>query len=114
MNLDINAIIADEKIREYLLTPRNRNDKSRWLSEAGYTLENWRDLQNDIREQLLHINAQLCEKSTYGKMFEIIGELNGPNNFVLFVRSFWIIETNSGLTKFVTMYPDRKRGNFEV
>lgn len=114
MNLPLNAIIADEKIQEYLLFPRKRNDKSKWLAEAGYTMENWRELKKDIQEQLLILEATFVEETSYGRMFEIKGELTGPNLKILSVRSFWISETNSGLTKFVTMYPDRKRGIVEI
>ena len=47
MKLSDDVRIAPEKLTQYLLTPKKRNDKSKWLAEAGYTLENWQKLEND-------------------------------------------------------------------
>jgi len=41
MKLPSTAIIAPDKIKEYLLSSRKRNDKSEWLAKAVYKLENW-------------------------------------------------------------------------
>jgi hypothetical protein len=34
-------IIDSAKITNYLLIPKDKNDKSKFLKELGYTLENW-------------------------------------------------------------------------
>ncbi len=59
------SLISDEKLVKYLLAPRKRNDKSRWLAQAGYTLENWPILKDDIRKQVLPKNASLIESTDY-------------------------------------------------
>ncbi|MBC8184808.1 hypothetical protein H8E88_27255 [candidate division KSB1 bacterium] len=109
MQLPLNSLIAQEKIKDYLLTHRIRNDKSKWLAYSGYTLENWQLLENDLRSQMLHRNATLIENTQYGQMYEIKGELKGPNSKILFVCTIWMKEHSSGLTKFITMYPDKRR-----
>jgi hypothetical protein len=53
VRLPQDALISDEKLVKYLLAPRRRNDKSRWLAQAGYTLENWPILKDDIRKEVL-------------------------------------------------------------
>jgi len=50
--LSPDALISDEKLVKYLLAPRKRNDKSKWLAQAGDTLENWPILKDDIRKQV--------------------------------------------------------------
>lgn len=50
MKLPENTLIASEKLTNYLLTSKKRNDKSQWLSKAGYTHENWRVLKNDLKK----------------------------------------------------------------
>jgi len=66
MKLPSNAIISERKLTEYLLSYRKRNDKSKWLLEAGYHTENWKRLQRDIRNQLLTLEAVLVEENQFG------------------------------------------------
>lgn len=40
MKLAAKVLIAPEKIKNYLLLAKKGNDKSKWLAEAGYKLEN--------------------------------------------------------------------------
>jgi hypothetical protein len=49
MKLPKNIIISDEKLTSYLLVAKKRNDKSQWLSKAGYIIDNWERLKTDIR-----------------------------------------------------------------
>lgn len=109
MRLPNDALIAPEKFTKYLLVRRPVGDKSELLKQAGYTLDNWQRLEEDIRQQILSQDAVTLEKTSYGDFFEIRGLLVGPNGRILRVRTVWIKETESGLTKFVTLYPDRRR-----
>ena len=108
MNLPMTAIIEPKKIKEYLLAPRKRNDKSKWLAKAGYTLKNWQQLEQDLRLQLLSLQAVFREETKYGKMYEIKGDLIGPNGRVLAVRSIWIQEHASKQIKFITIFPEKR------
>lgn len=108
MKLPSTAIIAESKIKKYLLSKRKRNDKSRWLAEAGYKPDNWHELENDLRTQLLSLDAVFIEETNYGRMYEIKGILTGPNGNTLPVRSIWMVEHESKLIKFITMFPDKK------
>jgi len=108
MKLPSTAVIASEKIKEYLLSPRKRNDKSKWLAKAGYKLGNWQRLEKDLRTQILSQNAVFTEETKYGQMYEIKGKLTGPNGKTLSVRTIWMNEHETGLTKFITIFPDRK------
>ena len=109
MKLPGNTLIAQEKLIQYLLVQRKRNDKSQWLAKAGYTLENWRLLENDLRNQILSLDAILIENTRYGQMYEIKGKLTGPNGKSLTVCTMWMAENETGNTKFITMYPDKGR-----
>ena len=59
--------ISAQKITDYLLVQNEKNDKSEFLSALGYKIENWIELEKDIRA-LVEINeafaAQFigCEK----------------------------------------------------
>jgi len=114
MKLPQNTIIYDEKLTKYLLTPRKRNDKSKWLAQAGYTLQNWQRLENDLRNLILSKHAVWVETTPYGEMYEIRTSMTGPNGRSLRVCTIWIVEKTTGIGKFITMYPDRRRLEDEI
>ena len=109
MKLAENIFIAPAKLTDYLFVFKKNNDKSQWLAQAGYTLETRRVLQDDLRMLLKTNDAVLIEKTEYGKMYEIKGELTGPDKISLYVCTIWIIEIETGITKFITMYPDKRK-----
>ncbi|MBF0376778.1 MAG: hypothetical protein HQK72_04785 [Desulfamplus sp.] len=108
MKLSQNTIIAREKLTNYLLVHKKRNDKSKWLAEAGYTLENWQILEIDLRNQILSQHATEIEQTEFGQMFEINGIIVGPNGKELSVITIWMRDYVTCNTKFITMYPYKK------
>jgi len=109
VKLPSNSLIATQKLTKYLLVKRPVGDKSEFLKQAGYTLNNWRQLEQDIRLQILSKDATPIERTEYGELFEIRASLTGPNGVTLDLRTIWMQESRSGITKFVTLYPDRGR-----
>jgi hypothetical protein len=107
LKLPKNTLIAKEKLTSYLLVFKKRNDKSMWLAKAGYTADNWQVLENDLRKQILSLDAELSETTIYGYTYEIIGKLTGPNGKSILVRTIWMTEITTGITKFITMYPNK-------
>jgi hypothetical protein len=51
MLLPTNTAIAEEKLTKYLLVLLPKDDKSQFLQKAGYTLENWQQLEIDLRRK---------------------------------------------------------------
>jgi hypothetical protein len=92
-----------------LLVKRPVGDKSEFLKRAGYGLDNWQQLEQDIRQQILAKEAISAKQTAYGEYFEIRTSLTGPNGVRLEVKTVWMIESKSGITKFITLYPDRGR-----
>jgi|SRR6056297_2554220 len=109
VKLPENTLIAREKLKNYLLIFKKRNDKSQWLSIAGYTNENWRILKDDLTKLMLSTEALPIENTEYGQMYEIRGEISGPNGNSLDVCTIWMTEFATGITKFITMYPYKRR-----
>ena len=109
MRLADDTLISYEKLTRYLLTLRKRNDKSLWLARAGYTRENWQALENDLRNLILSNDARPIEDTKYGQMYEIRADLIGPIGKRLPVCTTWMREASTGITKFITMYPDKRR-----
>ena len=109
MRLPPDATIAEEKLTRYLLLPQARGDKLAFLAQAGYGQGNAGHLLRDLRAQLLPLEAQRLESNTFGQYYEIRGMLSGPNGMALAVRTIWMTENLSGVTKFVTLIPDKRR-----
>lgn len=107
MKLPTDAVIATDKLTRYLLVPQARGDKSAFLAGAGYTLSNADQLLRDLRGQILPLDAIVLESNKFGQYCEIRGRLIGPNGVALAVRTIWMTEHLSGITKFVTLIPDR-------
>lgn len=106
MQLSQDAEIAPEKLTRYLLVKRAVGDKSEFLKLAGYTLDNWQQLEQDIRQQLLPEEAVAAKQTGYGEYFAITASLTGPNGLALRVKTVWMTESKNGITKFITLYPD--------
>lgn len=98
-----------EKLSRYLLVPKVRGDKSAFLAQAGYSLENADQLLQDLRTQILPLDAIGLESNKFGRYYEIRGTIAGPNGVNLAVRTIWMTEHLSGATKFVTLIPDKRR-----
>ena len=108
MKISSNAIIAKEKISDYLLKWQPDNDKSKFLELAGYSADNWQKLVDDIRKQILPADAETVRKTPYGDLFRIRNDLMGPNGVTLRVVTVWMQEYVSGETKFITLFPDKE------
>ncbi len=109
MRLPVDTNIAEDKLMRYLLLPQVRGDKSAFLAQAGYTLENADQLLRDLRIQIASVDAVPRESNKFGQYYEICSTLIGPNGVTLAVRTIWMTEHLSGITKFVTLIPDRRR-----
>ena len=109
MRLPLDATVAEDKLTRYLLLPQARGDKSAFLARAGYGRENAGHLLRDLRAQILPLEAQRLESNRFGQYYEVRGTLTGPNGVGLPVRTIWITEHLSGVTKFVTLIPDKRR-----
>ena len=108
MRLPSEPTIAREKLTRYLLTPRLRNDKSQFLSRAGYDVSNWRALEADLRTMARHYEAAHGGSNAYGEFWIVRGELHGPNGKILRVETVWISLAETGEVRFVTLKPDRE------
>ncbi|GCL60104.1 hypothetical protein NIES3807_32840 [Microcystis aeruginosa NIES-3807] len=52
--LNPNATIPPAKLTWYLLVLQPKDDKSGFLAQAGYNLDNWQVLEQDLRRILLN------------------------------------------------------------
>jgi len=105
MKLPQDALVAPEKITHYLLIRQNRSDKSAFLEKGGFSLLDPGSLISGLTAICGANEAQLVDDNKYGRYYEIVGDLIGPNGIGLRVRTIWMTEHLSGLTKFITLIP---------
>ncbi|MDZ8258472.1 DUF6883 domain-containing protein [Nostoc sp. ChiQUE01b] len=99
------AIIAEEKLTKYLLVLLSKDDKSKFLARAGYTLDNWQQLERDLRAQVLTQPAERIETTRYGHKYAIHACLRGINGVEFNILTVWMVVSDT--TKFVTLVPDQ-------
>ncbi|MGD1939974.1 MAG: DUF6883 domain-containing protein [Leptolyngbyaceae cyanobacterium] len=105
MKIPEDAVIPDEKITRYLLVPKARNDKSKFLAQAGFTPDNPDDLRAAIRLLLKTSSATADGRSEYGEFYRVVGQLIGVNEMALAVVTIWLQRQVDGKFQFVTLKP---------
>ena len=61
--------IPEEKITDYLLVQKAKNDKSAFLFKLGYSMETVKELAEDIRNIATRNEAVLQQKTQFGEMY---------------------------------------------
>lgn len=106
-----NAVIDPEKLRDYLLSPSHPvgRFKAAFFSSLGYTQEDWKQFEADLRRQHLVKDAVLCRETSYGRKYEIHGKIRRPAGKTREVVSVWITLVDEEVPRFVTAYPGGNR-----
>lgn len=103
-----NAVIAREKIVDYLLNTEHKRGgaKARLLTQFGYRVKSWQQLESDIR--LTHCNAEVdaVRQTMYGVRYEIRASLQTPSGHALVVRTIWQIDEGTDAPRLITLVPD--------
>jgi hypothetical protein len=99
-------IIPESKITQYLLVLKARNDKSRFLAQAGFTQENSEALRLAIQSQAIDKEAIEEKSNEYGTFYQVAGELIGVNGVNLSVITVWLQRQIDGKFQFVTLKPN--------
>ena len=107
MYIPANAVIAEEKLTQYLLVSKTRNDKSKFLARGGFTPDNPEELKAAIRQLADRGEARFEKTTEYGTSFQVKGVLQGVNAHDLPVVLVWFQRSADNLFYFVTLKPDQ-------
>jgi hypothetical protein len=102
------AIIASDKLTDYLLNVEHKRGgpKARSLAQFGYNLNNWRQLETDIRQYHLEAEVDRVKETVYGIRYEIRAPLQTPSGRPLVIRTIWQIDEGTDYPRLLTLYPD--------
>ena len=105
MKIPTDAIIPEPKIKQYLLVFKEKNDKAKYLSRAGFTAANPEALEREIR-RIIQENDAIYEKTDrYGAHYLVNGTLIGPNGVDLAVTLVWLRRAADREFQFITLKP---------
>ncbi|MFN8449516.1 MAG: hypothetical protein U0521_13275 [Anaerolineae bacterium] len=107
MKIPPTAVIAAEKLTEYLLVPKSRNDKSKFLARAGFTQDNPDKLKSAIRILSDEVEAIQDKMTEYGTSYRVEGDLVGEDGGKLAVVLVWFQCASDGRFYFVTLRPSK-------
>jgi len=106
MKLSGNIVIPDAKLTQYLLIFQEKDDKSKFLARAGFTLANPEQLKQAIRELITQNEAILDRTNHYGAFYRVEGNLIGLTKTLLVV-TVWLERTQDGTIQFITLLPKK-------
>jgi len=105
------AVIDPAKLHGYLLSrshPVGRF-KAVFFLALGYSPEDWRRLEADLRSQHLSKDATPGAHTSYGQTYSIHATLVGPSGRSADVVSVWFVRPGEQFPRFVTAYPEGGR-----
>ncbi len=109
MKIPPEAVIAEAKLTRYLLVPRPKNDKSKFLARGGFTLAHPDALDVAIRDLIQREEAVQDRSDEYGDFYVVEGDLIGPEGEVLYVITVWHVQPDlDNEFRFVTLKPGKK------
>ena len=101
------AIVAEEKITEYLLseTHTEGKDKAAFFVHFGFSIDEWEVLAEALLQHAAQHEVEKVVESQYGQRFVVEGELQSPDGRDPIIRTVWIIEQDEDVPRLVTAYP---------
>lgn len=109
MRIPPDAVLPMEKLTDYLLVARDWDDKSKFLSQAGFSKEDPHLLLAAIRELAATVEAVEDGGNEYGVFLRAQGALAGPNGRALAVVTIWLQSRSDGRIRFVTLKPWKEK-----
>jgi hypothetical protein len=109
LKLPEDVIIPDEKLTQYLLIHRQWDDKSKYLAQAGFTLNNPDDLKKALITLAATSETVQDRTNEYGEVLHTDGVLTGSGGRELPVTVIWIRWHLDGSIHFVTLRPRKEK-----
>lgn len=102
------AVIEPLKLTEYLLNIEHKRGsaKAKLLLQFGYSLDNWHQLEADIRSFHLSADVNVVKETAYGTRYEVSAYLLTPIGRPLLVRTVWQIDMGTDFPRLITLVPD--------
>lgn len=110
MDLQFFAKVPDEKLTKYALNmehPSGKNKAIAFKEALGYTQENYEDLKAKILDSFNEKELVYKREDKYGKRYEQIMRIKGPNGKTANVLTAWIKENDNAEPRLTSIYVDK-------
>ncbi len=104
------AVIAGEKLADYLLSPAHRvgKHKAAWFTAFGFSRAGWRELESALACHASENDVVARRDRPYGVEYIVEAPLRTPDRRDPIVRSVWLIRIGEEVPRFVTAFPGRR------
>ena len=91
-----NLVIPNSKLTSYALNPEKSKGKAEVFKSAlGYSLDNYKDLKENILSNLNQKDMYFVEEDEFGKRYRCDFKITGPNGKSAEIRTGWIKKADS-------------------
>jgi hypothetical protein len=101
-----NVVIPQSKLIAYLVVFKPKNDKSKFLAQAGFYTDNTQELERAIRQLLRDYDAIIDRQDEYGTFYRVEGLLHGSTG-ILNAVTIWLWQEANDKYRFITLKPSR-------
>ncbi len=107
MKMSSNLVIENPKLTRYLLVYQPKDDKSNFLAQYGYTLDNWQVLKQAIIEAVQGQEIDQITQTNWGQRFKVKSQWTGLNGELIKIITVWQQAEGEDTIKLITLYPDK-------
>ncbi|MBD8961756.1 MAG: hypothetical protein EGR81_05835 [Ruminococcaceae bacterium] len=108
LNNHKNAVIARNKLKNYILNPTKDESKAKFFKSLGYNMQNYERLERDMRAKLGTSKALKYQTNPDGSVSFQVNMYIGIDKKAL-VTTAWRIDNGSNVPRFITAYPNRSK-----
>lgn len=103
------AIVATEKVRDYLLNPEHPDggSKAAWFQSLGYARDRWGELANDLLALAATCDQFATVRTPFGVKYVVKGQIGRKSDRTASVLAVWVVEAGRS-PRLVTAYPDEE------
>jgi hypothetical protein len=104
------VVIPEAKIKSYALNKSHPSGKDKAIAfekALGYNINNADDLIKNVKDNVSKYKAVPKGESQFGKKYEVVMNIKGPNGKVAKVLTGWIITPDSDTPRLTTIHVDK-------
>ncbi|HZK76035.1 MAG TPA: hypothetical protein VFD13_03920 [Candidatus Kapabacteria bacterium] len=102
-----NAIIADAKLTEYLLstTHPEGKDKAVIFYSRGFSLHRLDELRTGLKNLAMENEVSKTKETIHGMKYLVEGLLETPDGRGILLRTVWMVDREGTIPRLVSAYP---------
>ncbi len=102
-----NAIVADLKLTEYLLSTTHAEGKGKAILflSRGFSADRLEEMKHALLQVAQVNEVSRTRETEHGVQYVVEGQLSTPNGRSLFARTVWMIDHGGTIPRLISAYP---------